>query len=110
MIGDTATQTYQSKSSVNLSPQACDREVQVQPPPTSEILNFWARLREEPESDDGSTADDGGTRLRRRVQRRRTPAASRGGLHGQEPRDGQSLACLGECLQFGAGIPLRRRG
>ena len=40
-------------------PSAHDREGSHGPPPEANVLNCVARLREEPESDDGSSADEG---------------------------------------------------
>ena len=56
--GRLATPTVLSRSSRKSYPQAYDHETLSQPPPPSEILNFVAPLREEPDSDDGSSADD----------------------------------------------------
>ena len=42
-----------------LFPDAYDRENTAGEPPTSEVLNYLALLRQEPESDPGSSADEG---------------------------------------------------
>ena len=40
-------------------PTAHDRDQERQPPPTASVLDFLAKLRNEPEEDEGSSADEG---------------------------------------------------
>ena len=40
-------------------PTAHDRDQERQPPPTASVLDFLAKLRNEPEEDEGSRADEG---------------------------------------------------
>ena len=43
----------------NSYPQAYDRTTKAGPPADSRVLNYMSRLREEPDSEEGSSPDEG---------------------------------------------------
>ena len=73
-------------------PDAYDREATSSNPPGSEVLNFLARLREEDEKEEGSSADEG---VHRGWQGRGEPMLVGTGHTARQLCDGQTLASPG---------------
>ena len=78
-----------------LYPDAYDRNLPRSSPPGREILSFLARLREEPESDDGSSLDEGAPEKFAGHRGIGSPMKVGVGYMEREFCDGQSLASPG---------------
>ena len=73
-------------------PDAYDRNLPTTGPPSSRVLNYLACLREEPESDEGSSADEGVPEKGAGWTGRGEPMMVGVGYTAREFCDGQSLA------------------
>ena len=76
-------------------PDAYDRNLPTTGPPSSRVLNYLACLREEPESDEGSSADEGVPEKGAGWTGRGEPMMVGVGYTAREFCDGQSLASPG---------------
>ena len=76
-------------------PTAHDRDRETQPPPTASVLDFLAKLRNELEEDEGSSADDGGPPTGAGWRGKGQPMMIGSGCVTREVCDGQSLVSPG---------------
>ena len=88
-------------------PSAHDRNVPLSAAPMTNVLQYMARLRETPESDDGSTADDDAPPDP--YWWARSPQTVDSGYSRREYCDGQTLASPGKMASRVSKIPRRPR-
>ena len=88
--GDAIIREYHQKF-----PGAFDREASASEPPSSRVLNYLARLREEPESEDDTSPDEGAPPKSSGWRGCGAPMVVGVGYTSREFCDGQSLASPG---------------
>ena len=85
-------------------PDAYDRTQRYSVPPEPEILSFPARLREEPESDEGSSPDEGVPTKNVRSPRQRAPHENWSGIRPERLLRWATARVTWEMASWFAGI------